>query len=252
MSNLYKKHNYKADISLIKNVNITEYDMKEGGYNLLKGSGVFTKKLTDKMDQLSKQERTILIGKMMREEPSLGKKLMELFVEARRLFFEANDIQDGEVLNIRKDAIFMLRPCEHTQINDYILFRPKETYIGYTNINDKEFFYNAAEDKLDVKGINKEVVLHHQNYLFKDLKKIMKKIINGYDSYIEDLMYLKYEFTANELDVGYYKDIIFNSYLINTYNQNIMCIDNIGQECVQYCMNNNNLNFILGMLAVLI
>ena len=249
---LYEKHNYTAPITMIRNVRITEYDMKEGGYSILREGNYLSDSEFKMLEQMTKKDRTIKIGKMIKEKPQIGRQLMEGFIEARQAFFECNDIQDGDIISIKKDAIFTTKPCKETKFGNYIEFRPKNSYIFYVNIQGKEIYYDPMKDIIDVKGYNKEAVDFHKDYLMKDCKKIFNKIINGTTSYIDDLIYLKSEFTEFELPKEYYKDLVFNSYIINTYNDNLMEIDNIDNDMLKYCVHNNNLNFILGLLAVLI
>ena len=249
---LYQKHNYTAPVTLVRNIRITEYDMKEGGYSILREGKYLSNSELQTLESMSKKDRTIAIGKMIKEKPQLGRQLMDGFIEARQAFFEYNDIQDGDIVSIKKDAIFTTKTCRETKFGDYIEFRPKNSYIFYANILGKEFYYDPIKDILDVKGYNKDAVEHHMNYLMKDCKKIFSKILNNVDDYVDDLIYLKSEFTEFELPVGYYKDLVFNSYIINTYNDNLMEIDSIDESMMKYCIHNNNLNLILGLLSVLI
>ena len=252
-SELYKRHNYITDIDMIKNVPIMEYDMKEAGYNLLKWKGYFNTKQLESLNNMTKQERSETIGKMQRNDSRLSKLLMESFIEARQMFFESNNINDYEVISIKKDAILTIKKCKYTELNEYINFREKNSYIGYIRLmKDKEFYYDGRRCKFDIKGFSKEVVNHHNNYLFKDLLTIFTKLINGYDSYIDDLMYLKHDFCAFELDKEYYRDILFNRYVIRTFGSQLMECEDIESGMKNRCFNNNNLNFILSMLNVLI
>ena len=252
-STLYRRHNFTTDIDMIKNVPIIEYDMKEAGFNLLKWRGYFSDKQLEHLNSISKQERSEEIGKLQRGDSGLSRLLMESFVEARRMFFEANDIQDYEVISIKKDAILTIKRCRYTELNEFINFREKNAYIGYIKLmKDKEFYYDGKNSRFDIKGFSKDVVEHHNGYLFKELLMIFTKLINGYDSYIDDLMYLKHDFCAFELDKGYYKDVLFDKYIIRTFSNRLMECDDIENDMKKNCFNNNNLNFILSMLNVLL
>lgn len=255
LSNLYKKHNFlNKNIKYIKNNVITEYDMKEAGFNLLKRINTFNNEELVYLESLTKEKRTIAIGKYLKNHPNVNKILMEEFVKARKVFFELNNISDNEVLSIKKDAIFLInKKCAYTKIDNYIEFRPKHNYTTFINISNNEFYFNSYTKELDVKGLPEESKKHHQDYLFKELKKFLLLDSKGERKLlIEELLYFKNDFVCNNLEDGYYFDIYKGSYLINLFSSYIIGIDVSTPELRELFVVKNNLNFIIELISILI
>jgi hypothetical protein len=243
---LYEKHNYlNKEVPYLINTNIREYDMKSGGYTILKKYGEFTDKEIEYLDSLPKYERNVWIGNRIREKKHLSSVLMEGFTEARRLFFEANDVRDSEVLSIKKDALFLINyPAIHTNIDGFE-FQHKNSYSSYYLLNGKEFYYKGKSQELDIKGIGDEVMKDHEEFFIRDLKNIFTLAEKGNTEYlIRYLRRYRDNYLSKRLPVQTYREFNMENAFRTTYDSSLGSIYletinqgsaiNIGYNYVKY------------------
>ena len=63
-----------------------EYDMKEGGYSIIREESLLTKDEIEELSHYTKDERHVKIGKLQRGNPDLSKNLQNGFRKYRLLF----------------------------------------------------------------------------------------------------------------------------------------------------------------------
>ena len=207
MSNLYEKHNFlNKDIKILCNTYINEYDMKAGGYSILKRKNALSDFEIDYLEKCTKMERNIYLGNKVRECPALNKMQIEGFVEARQMFFEANNIEDNSVLSIKKDAIFLIKKNVPITELDGLTFRLANVYNSYYYINGIEFYYKSSSNKIDVKGIGDNLYLH-ENHFLKDLATIFGLAEkNNKEFLIKYLKRYRRKYLRRELDIECYRE----------------------------------------------
>lgn len=251
---LYSKHNYtNKNIAYLRNNIVREYDMVNAGINILKHNNVFTQEEVDKLNSMSKLEKSIKVGKFLKKNPNINEALMDEFIKIRKELFEKNGIEDDDILSIKKDAIFVInKKLNHLQLNDDYIFKEKNKYSSYMYIDGKEFYYDSKRKELDVKGYSKVVKEHHKDYLFKDLAELIYFDTNGdKDSAFKKLIELKHDFVQRELPIEYYLDITQGTYVFELAG-NMFGLDNIDESLKQQCNISNNLNFIIRMINILL
>lgn len=172
-SNLYKKISYTAPIESIVN-RITEYDIKQAGYNICKKYDLVDKDVLDKIKDFDKVQKSINLGLEMLKDRGLYKRLRECMEIEKMGFFSINSIQDSDILSIKNDAIFLIGIRPKYRKFGNIEFVPKNKYTSYLNINKIEFYYNSITDDLDVKGIKDDILEDHKNGMVKFIKRYMK------------------------------------------------------------------------------
>lgn len=212
MAELYEKHNYlNKDIKVLRNTFINEYDMSAGGYSILKRAGALSSFEIEYLEKCSKLERNIYLGNKVREQPALNTLQIEGFTEARKLFFELNNIDPNSVLAIKKDAIFLIRTTVPYKEFDGFKFKIENTYNSYYNINDVEFYYKSSTNKIDTKGLKKVQHLH-QDYFLNDLARIFGLAEkNNQDYLIKYLKKYRRQYLGRELDVNCYRELNLDS-----------------------------------------
>lgn len=258
MNDLYKKHNYlNKDLKYIKNAIIREYDMKNAGLSILKHNELISLKEYNKlMNNYEKHERDVIVGKFLGENTEISNELMKGFIEARKEFFELNEIENSDVLSIKKDAIFLINKIpKYQQINDDYLFRNKNEYTSYINLKGKEFYYSVMNDKLDIKGFSKDIINNQKDYLFKFVKECLKiDSDNQSDNLFIKLLEFKNDFLERNLDNDYYRDIIENQYLFSYSKCYTLSLNDIDEDLKhgEYLNISNNLNFILELISNLL
>ena len=185
---------YKYDIYLndnyqyLINVPIYEYDIKNAGFNLAKYYNLLDYKTLDMLEKMQKRERTIMIGKMMRDNNEFNRELSDSFELIRKKFVNKNNIIDDEILSIKKDAIFIIdRKCVCYKFKN-VEFVCKNKYTSFHRFGNIELYYNSTTNDLDVKGINNENLYKHE-FMITVLKNIFKlcelKDVDRLTSYIK-------------------------------------------------------------------
>lgn len=252
---LFEKHNFlNKDIKYIKNSVINEYDMKNAGPSILLHNELISQKEYDKLMKMDKHTRSVVVGKFLRKNSDISEALMEGFVEMRKEFFELNEIEDIDVLSVKKDAIFLINTIPKvTQINEHCLFRLKNEYTSYLNIRNKEFYYNDLTEQFDVKGLSKEVIESQKDYFLKFIKECMKLGCQGKkDELFIKFLEFKNSYIEKELDTEFYRDLSINKFVFSYNEKYVLTLDNLKNISLKddkYLSINNNLNFLLEMIS---
>ena len=165
------------------------------------------KKEKENLENIPKTKLVKRIGILQRDDSEFKESLKQAFIDGRKLFFEANDITENDILSIKKDAIFMLKNCKYQEFG-HILFRPKNRYSSYLYLKlstgNLELYY--SDKSLDVKGIASKHLENHEKYLLKFFRTFFRKMET--DSNEEVLRYLNRfisKYKRRELETGYYR-----------------------------------------------
>lgn len=206
MSLLYNKHNYlNKDVEYIISNEIIEYDIQSAGFNLMKKYKLLDEHKIKYLESLEKKQRQIQIGLYQREDRTLVKRLNEKFVEARKLFFQDNELQDNDILSIKKDAIVTTKRCFNTQF-DNIVFSEKNIYTSYYYLNNYEFYYN--HNGIDVKGISDDLLELHREYMLDFLYNFFRMNELSRRKQVIDLIKdFSYFYKEKQLDIEYYREL---------------------------------------------
>jgi hypothetical protein len=168
----------------------------------------------EKIEKMAKKDRVVKIGKLMRSNPEFNKGLKAAFVDIRKRFFDANEIEDEDILSVKKDAIFCIGDKVKVTKFGFCTFVPKNTYTSYMYINKFEFYYrspalNANSDAvIDVKGIDDMVVDKHINGMLQFLGNVFRKCESG--NTMSALKYIKRfasRYKRRELPIDYYREL---------------------------------------------
>lgn len=250
-SELYKKSEFlNPAIFYIFNKTITEYDLKEAGFNIIQEFKLLDKSIIQKLKTYDKQKRKYMIGQLQNSHPTLKEDLKSGFTEARRRFFEENGINDNDIISIKKDAIFSTKTCETTQIGEYLLFRPKNEYTSYMRFSKKvEIYYRP--DHCDVKGINHDNLKEHEDFMLSFIKKYISKMeCDCSENTLDFLRRFLDKYKAMELSVGYYREFNERSMFKNgkEYISDSIDIFRDGSFDIEY----NYFNILIPMIKILL
>ena len=172
--NLWERVNYTSDISYLNNVFIYEMDIQKANINILFSKGLIDDSTYQYLYNAERMVRQVFIGKLQKDRKYVVA-LQQGIVEAKHKLFEANNIQDYEVLSIKNDAVYTINRIPEIRDFELIHFIPKNRYTGFYRINNLElyYFYNniTKEELLDIKGINKSLDLH-KDYFYQFLKDL--------------------------------------------------------------------------------
>lgn len=203
---LYTKHNYlNKNVHYLVSNEIIEYDLKSAGFSLIKQHNLLDERRIRYLESLDNKARHIQVGLYQAADKVFSRALTAKFVDARRLFFEANQLTDNDVLSIKRDAIFTTRRCMYTDF-DALVFGEKSTYTSYYYLNQLEFYYNR--EGIDVKGIADDKLESHREYMLDffmnffrmqeiSKPKIVVNMISDFTQYYKE----------KKLHVGYYREL---------------------------------------------
>ena len=206
MSEIWENDKYQADILSLTNRTIIEYDMKSANTSLAREFHLLPESKISEIDSLGKKARVVAIGKIKQSDGSYNDREKAAFMEARRLFFEKNDIKDDEVISIKRDAIFVTRYVDVTKVGEYIDFRPKNEYTSFVYMKPLEIYYSP--NGLDIKGISDEIYEKYHKDYFGEFLFTAIRILNNCEKE-EALKYIRRffdEYKWRKLDTGYYRE----------------------------------------------
>ena len=156
---------------------------------------------------MEKERRNKQIGLYQRDDEIFKEALKTGFIEARRLFFEANSLEINDILSIKKDAIFTTKVCKEQKFGE-ILFRPKNYYTSYIYLKTErrpvELYY--GNNNIDVKGISSSKLKDHEEFMLKFLKTYFNKMESSTkESVLSWLIRFVTKYKMKGVENGYYR-----------------------------------------------
>jgi hypothetical protein len=213
VTDLYLQENYLTPDKYVSG-HIVEYDVEKANINMLLRAGEIDQNYYNFLYSLPKRDREVEIGKLHFKNPNISEIISERLTYYRKLFFESNDLNEEEIVRIAKDAIFVLRSYNLSNISfEGVVFRPKMVASGMVNLNKILVFskYNNLDQiEIEVKGLGSNDILHQNGMLvlIANVMYIIDRVsIKDALIYIQDT-YKKY--INMELPIDYYRE--FNSY----------------------------------------
>lgn len=211
MSELYELVNYTSDIDYLVGTYIREYDISKANINILLWKGVISIEEYNRLYVADRMVRQITIGKLERDNPEVTEILKAGIIEAKKLFFESNGIQDYQVLSIKNDAVYLIGVIpKYTKFGN-VEFLCKNIYTSYYKVFKIQYFYNYdainQKEVLDIKGIGEDRIALHKNFFYEFLCELLYEATM--DS-IENVILLIQHFSENyvnlHLDIEYYRE----------------------------------------------
>ena len=206
---LFDKVNYTADISYLTNVFIYEYDISKANINILYTKNVISKEIYDYLYNAERMTRQVYVGKLCKDV-TISNILKAGIIEAKKMLFEANNIQDKDVLSIKNDAVFIINKKLINIEFGLIKFVEKNIYTSFYKINGIEYYYYYSnftkEEYLDIKGISDEKIKLHEKYFLQIIKDVFYSIqINGPEISMRMLKDIYNEYISLSMPVEYYR-----------------------------------------------
>jgi hypothetical protein len=182
--------------------------MRKANISILLSKGLISQSEYDYYASL--KDRSIVIGKLQRDNEVIKKELNNGFKEYRQMFFEANGIQDEEVLAIRKDAIFVISKEPRYTTFDKVEFVCKNIYTSFYRIFRYEYYYFCDRvrmlENFDVKGISDQILPVHENYFIELLKCVFEAAeLNILDA-VQILSNFLNEYMNFRVEPGFYRE----------------------------------------------
>ena len=124
MSSLWNSYNFISPIRCLIGTPIRVFDIRKANISILREKGVITQSDYDSLFQAEKIDREIFIGKFLGNNPEASKILSNGIIEAKKLFFEMNGLEDNEILEINNDAVYLIgyKSIPVRQVSSYVYF----------------------------------------------------------------------------------------------------------------------------------
>jgi hypothetical protein len=245
-----EKTNYlNKDISYLRNTVITEYDIKSAGFTVIKAKKLLPSEEILELENIDKMERNIRIGKRIIQYPRISEEIINTLADVRKSFVLSNNIQEDDILAIKKDALFLIKSKPVNLIINEFEFRKKESYTSYILLNKKEFYYSSFTDTMDIKGLGEEVRNLQGKYLIADIKRFL-----GLGEKVTDAQMLtllksyRSKYLNRQLPVETYRDMDSGKFSMGDYQ-----LDNISEDMLSSVdISQNYINYILPLIQNLI
>lgn len=177
---------------------LIEYDMREGGFSIIKKEKLLPDSVIAEFEKLTKEERHKAVGNLAhshhRQYKDVPKQLTDWFRYYREEFGRVNNLTDEDIFYIRKDAICVKKYCYETKLNEFIEFREKNVYGCYMRIEPQYIdngtntkpvpieFYWKPDGEVDVKGIRDQFLPPHKNGILLVVSRFMNYLYSmNYD-----------------------------------------------------------------------
>ena len=235
---------------------IYEYDIEKANISVLLDSGHISKEYYDWLYKQDRMVRQVIIGKMEKENHAITKAKQYGIEKAKHQLFQANAIQDAEVLAIKNDAVFVTRELTNLEFN-HVKFSLRNHYTMYMKVFRCELYYlydiTTEEEILDVKGINDEVLQLHKYYLIDFLKELFCTYqVDGVIEAISLLQRFYHAYMTRSLDLEYYRDINTGNFLLDTNSTMYEYYSHIPNDKIRSIVNiSNNGSFLREIAKIL-
>lgn len=211
---IWKKVSYKSPVQYIIDFPIREYDLSKANISVLRDANAISEDLYQYLYNCPKDERNILIGKMIGKNTEIETIRKNGIENARRVFMEINNLDDDDILAIRNDAMVILSDAQmHLDITERTHFRLENAYRSFYRLGMVEMYYDfnpiTKIEILDTKGLGKESTSLHTEYMLDFLKEIFYCAqMEGVGTAIDILSKFYNEYINLKLDVGYYRELV--------------------------------------------
>lgn len=213
MISLWKSANYRSKHRYLIDTEIYEYDISKANISVLREANAITQETYDYLYAAPKQERSVTIGKLQGQDPKITEILKNGITNARKIFLEANNIDDSRILAIRNDAIMYIgRPANVVAVTPYVSFRQSAKYSSFYHINTIDYLYYfdiiTQYENLDIKGLGDKSVSLHKDYMLDFLAELFYTAqIQGVDNAINLLQMFRGNYINKSLDINYYREL---------------------------------------------
>ncbi len=217
------KQNYtNKDIDYVRNTHIVEYDMKSAGLTVLKNEGLIDDVKYDELLKLDKLSRNRKIGLMCKYDSKIKKIINEKIPDIMSKFISVNEIPAGNIISIKKDAVFVIKcDIQHMNVEGYE-FVAKNIYTSFVRLNRAEFYVSSEKNIVETKGLP-----HTDLQFIKDISSFLLM-----SEKLDDILMLRVlreyrsKYINLELPFESYRNILTNTFILDEYTS----FDNVDAE----------------------
>jgi hypothetical protein len=165
--------NWTCGLVCMRGSTILEYDMTAAGLSVLRERGLVSSKEGEELAALPKAERVVAVGMLCREDDNILNELERGTKQAVATFCHENGFTDEDIISVKRDAVYVLRPARILQVGKFLNFRESGKYSSFYNLSGIEMYYSCWTKSIVVKGLGKGIEVDHREYFLKFLRGIM-------------------------------------------------------------------------------
>lgn len=211
-SNFASKTFYtNKNILYLFNRTIYEFDMKSANTSLSRRYKLLPEETIKKLESMDKIRRNVTVGNLQKNK-EFRNKLTEAFKDTRADFYRENDLDENDIISVKRDAIFTTKDCQVTEF-DNVIFVKKNSYTSYIQLKNLELYYRPGV--VDVKGIDDSELKYHTDGILNMIMTFFKKMETGTPE--EPLSYMNRmisKYKRRELPLEYYREFNSGSYYV--------------------------------------
>ena len=160
------------DYPFIYNNEIIEWDIKSANTSLMSYYNLQPDKVIQKLASMTKSQREISVGKLMKKDKEFAKKLEESFNKIIQEVMDANQLSWDDIVSIKKDAVFVKNhKINHIEFGA-VHFIPKHQYKHVLLLPKYEIY--ISDSVTDVKGIPDEKLSLHEDGMLDFIRTTME------------------------------------------------------------------------------
>lgn len=159
--------NWTCGLACIRGSTIYEYDMEAAGLSVLRDRDLISPKEHARLQALPKSRRVVEVGLLCRGDDVALQAVESGTREAVAEFCQENGFDEGDIISVKRDAVYSLRPARVLRLGEYIRFREDGRYTSFFNLSGVEFYYSCRNRSAVVKGIGREVERTHRDHFIK-------------------------------------------------------------------------------------
>lgn len=259
MNELYKNIRYTAPYNYLINYNIIEFDLEKANISALYEEKYFNKNEYEYYYNLPKQDREVLIGKLIKTKLEIYQIIQAGIINAKRMFFESNNIQIQNILYIDNDSITLVYDQKDnlnfiTKFSNIYNFKCKNVYTSFLRLYGIDFLYfnNNIKELYRLKNCNQELLINNHKNGFLDL--LLTILYSGqFDKFSNTICFISNiykQYVNKSLPIIYYKEFnnISKYKILSGSNSITYYIDN---DIDQYYLKNINITYNASILQLL-
>ena len=214
---LWQKHTYISNIDFVIGTPMREFDISKANISVLRDANILTEQQYLYYLNCDRMERQIAIGKLQGSNPEVVEILKAGILNAKRIFVEANNIDDSEILYIRNDAICIIgdKYISRLQITDRVAFRESARYTSFYRFGTVHLLYSydiiSKNEHMDVKGLGSDDssgLRLHKDYMLDFLSELFYTAqVEGAQNAIKLLSIVYKRYISMEMPIEYYREL---------------------------------------------
>lgn len=216
MYNSTKEIYYNENIEYLIDSEIIEYDMSDAGFSLIKQFRLLPLEKIEELERIPKgRDRHIQVGMIQRDDKVFSERLKECFARMREAFITSNNLNDNNIIAVKKDAIFTSKICNKLKFEN-VVFNPKNTYSSYirfSDLNNLEIYY--YNNNIDIKGMGEIAYRKHRIYMIDFIIKIINLLESKNNRVKREIISFIDEYLSGQLAQEYYLEFNSKSNIIN-------------------------------------